>query len=121
LVAVAPAVHGALDEAALSAEARVELCKCPSHGVALSLVVEAVALVLVLVAARAGVDAVLRLELLGKLVDVDGLDIAADGVFHLDAVSRVLECDPLDAVLVLSDDQRSCCGNWAWRSVGVHV
>jgi len=80
LVAVAPAVHGALDEAALSAKARVELCKCPSHGVALSLVVKAVALVLVLVAARAGVDAVLCLELLSELVDVDGLNIAADRV-----------------------------------------
>jgi len=87
LVAVAPAVYGALDQASLSAQARVELGQCPSYGVALGFIVEPVALVLVLVAARARIDAVFCLEFLGKLVDVDGLDIAPNCVLHLNAVS----------------------------------
>ena len=66
---------------------------------------QAVALVLVLGAARARVDAVLGLEVLGEAVDVDRLDVAADGVLHLDAVARVLKGDPLNAVLVLPNDE----------------
>jgi len=71
LVAVPPAVHGALDETALSAEARVELSKRPADRVAFAFVVQPVALVLILGAASAWVHAVLRLELLRKLVHVD--------------------------------------------------
>lgn len=82
---------------------------------------QAVALVLVFGAARAGVDAVLRLEVLWQLVDVDRLDIAADGVLHLDAVTRVLESDPLHTVLVLPDDQWCGSGDGTRSSIGVDI
>jgi hypothetical protein len=47
------------------------LCQCPSDCVALGFVVQAVAFVLVFGAASARVHAVLGLEVLRKLVDVD--------------------------------------------------
>lgn len=65
LVAVAPAVDGALDQTALSTQRRVELCQCPAHGVALGFVDESVAFVLVFAAAGSWVDAVFRLEVAG--------------------------------------------------------
>lgn len=82
---------------------------------------EAVALVLVFGATRARVDAVLSLEVLWQLVDIDGLDITADGVLHLDAVARVLESDPLHSVLVLPDDQRCGGRNGTGSSVWVDI
>lgn len=108
LVAVSPAVDGALDQTALAAQTRIELCQRPSDGVAFGLVHETVPAVLVLGTAGARVDAVLGLEFLGQGLNVDVLDVAADGVFHLDAVARVFKGDPLDAVVVLADDKR--CG-----------
>lgn len=87
LVTVAPAVDGALDETALASQGGVELCEGPAYGVALGLVDESVAAVLVLAAACARVHAVLGLEVLVESVDVDGFHVAADGVFHFDAVS----------------------------------
>jgi hypothetical protein len=83
--------------------------------------VETVALVLVLGAARAGVNAVLSLELLGKLVNIDRLNVASDGVLHLDAVARVLESNPLYAVLVLPDNKWCGSRNWSRSSIGVDV
>jgi hypothetical protein len=83
--------------------------------------VQAVAFVLVFGAARAGVNAVLGLEVLGQLVDVDRLDIAADGVLHLNAIARVLERDPLHSILILSNDKRSCGRDRTGRGVGVHI
>lgn len=118
LVAVAPAIHSALDEASFTTQGRVEVCESPAYRVALSLVDEAVAFVVFLAAAGAWVDAVLCLEVLAESVDVDGLDVAPDGVLHLHAVSRVLECDPLDSVAILANDERSCCGDWTRCSAG---
>lgn len=117
LVAVSPRVDGALDEAALPPQAGVELGEGPADGVALALVDEAVAAVLVLGAAGAGVDAVLGLEFGGQRVDGYGLDVAPDRVLHLDAVARVLKGDPLDAVAVLADDEGGCGRDWT-RSCG---
>lgn len=119
LVAVAPAVHGALDKTSLAAQRRVQLSKSPSDRVALGLVYLAVASVLVLGAAGSGVNAVLRLELGRELVRVDRLNIAADGVLHLDAVARVFKRDPLNAVLILSNNQRRSGRDGARRRVGV--
>lgn len=101
LVAVSPAVHGALDEAAFATEARVELSQRPSDRVALGFVVQPVSLVLVLGAARPRVHAVFRFEVGREAIHVDRFHVASDRVLHLDAVSRVLERDPLHSVLVL--------------------
>lgn len=87
MVAVAPAVDGALNEAALFAQVGVELCQRPADGVALALVMQSIALVLVLATAGARIDAVVGLELGAQPFHIDGLDVAADGVFHLDAVA----------------------------------
>lgn len=63
LVAVAPAVDCALDQTSLAAKAGVEFSKSPSNSVALSLVDQAIAAILVFATASARVDAVLGLEL----------------------------------------------------------
>jgi hypothetical protein len=63
LVAVAPAVDCALDQSSLSAQAGVELRQGPSDRVALRLVLQPIAAVLVLRAASTRVHAVLVLEL----------------------------------------------------------
>lgn len=114
LVAVAPAVDCALDQAALLAQVGVQLRERPAHGIALAFVVQAIALVLVLPATRPWVDAVRRLELLTELIDVDRLDVAADGILHLHAVARVLERDPLDTIVVLAHHERSSRRNGTW-------
>lgn len=119
LVAVAPTVHSTLDETSLATQRRVELGESPSNRVTFRLVYLAIAAVLILGAAGSGVNTVLRLELGRELIRVDRLDIATDGVLHLDAVARVLERDPLHSVLVLSDDQRCGGGDRAGRRVGV--
>lgn len=121
LVAVAPAVDGSLDETALSPKAWIQLCERPSYRVAFRLVVQAVALILVLGAACARVDAVLTLELLGQLIDIDGLNVAADGIFHLDSVARVFKRDPLNAVLILLDNKRCSGRNGTRCSIRVHI
>lgn len=104
LVAIPPAVDCSLDETPLAAERRVELCQCPTDGVALGLVLETVAPVLVFGAARAGVYTILGLELSRQLVRVDRLDVAANRVLHLDAIPRVLEGYPLHAISILAND-----------------
>lgn len=113
-VRVSPAVDCALDKSTLAAKTRVELCKSPSDGVAVGLVGESVATVCALLAAGSWVDAVLVLELGAQLVDVDGLDVAADGILHLDAVARVLEGDPLNSVVILSNYEWRSRWNWSW-------
>jgi hypothetical protein len=118
LITIAPAVDSALDETALASQGRVELGQGPANGIALSLVDEPVAAVLVLAAACAWVDAILGLEVLVEGVDVDGFHVAADGVFHLDAVSRVLKGDPLHAVAVLANDERGRGGDGARGCTG---
>lgn len=71
LVAVTPAVHGSLDEASLASKGDVKLGQSPANTVAVGLVHQTVAAILVLGATCAGVDTVLLLELGGQLVNVD--------------------------------------------------
>jgi len=111
LVAVAPAVDCSLDQAALLSEVRVQLCQCPTDSIALGLVVKPIALVGILLAACARVNAVVRFEIRAEIFNVDRLDIASDRVFHLDSIPGVLECDPLNAVIVLSDYKGGRCRN----------
>lgn len=109
LVAVAPAVDCPLDEASLATQARVQLRERPAHSVALRLVLQSVATVLILGTACAGVHAVFRLEIALELIRVHRLHIAPNGVLHLDAVARIFKCDPLNAIVVLPDHQRCRC------------
>lgn len=113
-VRVSPAIDCALDEPALTAKTWVQLGKSPAHGVAVSFVGESVAAVCALLAAGAWVDAVLVLEISAQLVDVDRLDIAADGILHLDAITRVLKGDPLNSIVVLSNHKWRSRWNRSW-------
>ena len=121
LVAVPPAVDCALNETTLPSQARIQLCQCPANGIALRFVVQPVAFVLVFRTARTRVHAVLRLEVLGKLIDVDRLYITPNRVLHLHSVARVLKSNPLHAVLVLPYDKRGSGRNRSRRSIWVHV
>lgn len=62
LVAVTPAVYCSLDKASLASEGNVQLGQCPANTVAVCLVHQAVAAILILGAACSGVDTVLLLE-----------------------------------------------------------
>jgi hypothetical protein len=86
LVAVSPAIHSSLDQTALAPQREVQLCQSPSYTVAVRLVHQPVSTVLLLGATSPGVDAVLLLKLWAELVNVDRLDVAADGVLHLDPI-----------------------------------
>jgi hypothetical protein len=119
LVAIPPAIHRPLNEAALSSQTRIELSQRPTYRITLSLVMQPIPLVLVLRAAGAWIHAVFSLEILGQCVCVYRFNIAADRVLHLDAISRVLKCDPLNAVLILSDHKGRGRGNGARSSVWV--
>lgn len=119
LVAVAPAVYGSLDESALASEGNIELCERPSNSVAVGLIHEAVSAVLLLGAAGSGIDAVLLLELGRELISVDRLDIAANGVLHLNSVPGVLESNPLHTVAVLSDHKRGRRGDGPGSRIGI--
>lgn len=121
LVAIPPAVDCSLDKTSLAAQGRVELGQGPADSVALRLVLETVAPVLVFGAARARVHAVLCLELGRQLIGVNGFDITADRVLHLDAIPGVLECYPLHAIAILANHEGSCGGNRARSSVGVNT
>ncbi len=110
LVAIPPAVHSPLDQASLAPERGVELRQRPADSVALSLVLQAVPPVLILRAAGARVYAVLRLELGRQLIRVHRLNVATNRVFHLYAITRVLERDPLHPVLILPDYQGVVAG-----------
>ena len=121
LVAVTPAVDSPLNQATLTTQARVELRQGPTDGVAFRLVVQAITFVLLFVATCARVDAVLGLEVLRKLIDVDGLDITTDRVFHLDAIATVFKRNPLHTILILAHHQRGSGGDGPRSSVGVDV
>lgn len=121
LVAVPPTVYCSLNQAPLSSQAGVQLGKRPAYGVALGLIMQTVAFILVLVAARAGVDTVLGLEVLGKFFDIDRLDIAANGVLHLDPITGVFKSNPLYAVLVLPHNKRGGCGNRSRSGIWVDI
>lgn len=121
LVAVAPAVDCALDQASLSTKRRVKLGQGPAHCVAFRLVLQAVSTVLVLGTAGAGVDTVLGLEVARELVCVNRLDVATDGVLHLDPIARVFKCDPLHTIIILSDHERRSGRDWARGRILVHA
>jgi len=101
LIAIPPAVDSALNESALLPQYWVKLRKSPAHRITLALVMQSIALVCVFVAARSGIYAIVRFELLTELVNVDGLNVTPNRVLHFDAISRVLKGYPLDTVVVL--------------------
>ena len=71
----------------------------------------------------ARVDAVCGAEGRAEGGEVDAADVAADRVLEFDAVARVFEGDPLDAVGVLADEEGGGGGDgaggggggWGWR------
>lgn len=71
LVAVSPTINRALDQATLSTQRHVQFGQRPANGIALGFVDQSVAFVTVLVAASSRIDAVIGLELLAEVVDVD--------------------------------------------------
>lgn len=121
LIAVTPAVHRPLNQPSLSPQTRVKLCQCPAYSVALGLVMQSIALVLIFRTAGPRVHAVLRLKILWKGNCFHRLDIAPDRVFHLHPVSRVLESDPLHAVLILPHNKRCRGGNWTGSSIRIYA
>jgi len=119
LVAVTPTVYCSLNETSLSPQAWIEVSQSPAYRVALRLVVQSIPLVLILGTTSARIHAILRFELLRKCICIHGLYIAPNRVLHLDAISRILESDPLHTVLVLSDNERCRCRYWARRCVWI--
>lgn len=103
LIAIPPAVNRSLNETSLSTKTSVQFSQCPTNGVALSLIHQSIPSVLLLAATSTRIDAIFRLEFWVELINIDGFDIASNGVFHLDTVSRVLKRNPLNAVVVLSN------------------
>lgn len=102
LITVPPTVNRPLYQSALFAQVGVQLRERPSDRIALAFVVQPITLVLILSAACAWVNAVGRLELLAQFINVHRFDVASYRVLHLHAVARVLESDPLNAIVVLS-------------------
>jgi hypothetical protein len=121
LVAIPPAVYCPLNEATLSSQTWIELSQRPTYRITFSLVVQAISLILILRAAGSWVNAVLSLEVWRKRVCVYRFNVTANRVLHLNPISRVLKRNPLNTILVLSDDEWSCCGNGTWSSVWVHA
>ena len=119
LIAVSPAINCSLNQAPLSTKTRVQIGKCPSHCITFRLVLQTVSSVLIFTTACSRIHAVLLLELCAEVISIHRLHVASDGVLHLDAVTRVLECDPLNAVVVLSHDKWGCRWNRSRCSVRV--
>lgn len=119
LVAVAPTVHSPLNQSSLAAKARIQICQGPTNCVALVLVNQAVSTLLFFAAASSWVHAVLSLELCAEGLNVDRLDVASDGVLHLDTIARVFERDPLNTIVVLTNNEWSGSRNRARGRVWV--
>lgn len=120
LVAVAPTIHSSLDQSSFSTKTWIEFCQGPADCIALSLVHQTIASVLVLATACSWIDAVLSLEFWAECVNIDRFHIASDGILHLYAIARVFECNPLNTVVVLANYQWGSCWNWTWRSIWVN-
>ena len=120
LVAISPAIHCSLDQSSLSAQAWIQLRKCPAHRVAFRLINKAIATVLILLTAGPRIHTILGFEFGTQTVHIDGFHIASDGVFHLYSISRVLESDPLDPIVVLTYDKRSGCWYRPRRRVRIY-
>lgn len=121
LIAVTPAVNSTLNKAPLSTQTGVQLSQSPTDSIALSLVVQSIALVLILWTASSRVNTILGPEILGQFLHVNRLDVAADGVLHLDPVSGILKRNPLNAVVILSHDKRGSCWYGTRRCVWVDI
>jgi len=119
LIAVSPTIHRSLNQSSLSTKTRIQLSQCPTNGIAFSLVNQAIATVLILAAASSWVNTVLGLEFWAQGLNIHGFHVTSDGVFHLHAIARIFECNPLNTVIILSNNQWSCCRNWTWRSIWV--
>lgn len=70
LVTVSPAVDCSLNEASFVTQVWVQLCECPSYGIAFAFIMQAVAFVLILAYTGARVNTVGCLEVLAKLLNV---------------------------------------------------
>jgi hypothetical protein len=119
LVAVPPAVHSPLDKSSLASQRRVQLRQSPAHRITLSLVLQAIAPILVFWAACPRIDAVFCLKVGCELVRVHRLHVASDGVLHLHPIPRILECNPLHTILILPHHQRSGCRDWTGSRIWV--
>lgn len=120
LIAVSPTIHSSLDQASLLTKWWVQLCQGPSDCIAFRLILQPVAPIVLLRTAGPRINTVLGLEILGELIRVHRLHVAAYGVLHLDSITRILERDPLDAILVLPNHERCRCWDWTRCSVGIH-
>lgn len=107
LIAVPPAVHRSLNQSSLPSQCRVQLRQGPANGVAFCFVDEPVPSILIFAAAGARIHTVLCLELLAEVVHINRFDIASDCIFHFHAVSRILERNPLYAIVILPYNKRS--------------
>ena len=108
-----------MNQTSLPAEAWIQLSQSPANCVALSFIDQSISSILVLGAASPWVDAILCLEFRAQSINIHGFHIASNGVFHLDTVTRIFEGNPLNAIVVLSDNQRGCCWNWTRSSIWV--
>jgi len=119
LIAISPTVHSSLNQSSLSAQTGIQFRQCPSNRVAFRLINQSVASVLILAATGSRIYAVLRLEFRRQCVNIHRLDIASNRIFHLDAITRIFESNPLNSIVVLSHNQRSRCWDWARCRIGV--
>ena len=119
LIAVAPAIHSSLDQASLASKTMVQFGQRPSHRIAFRLIDQAIPSILILATARPRIDTVLGFEFWRQALHIDRFDVTSDRVFHLDAIARVLERNPLHAIAVLSNHERCRGGNGTWGSVGI--
>ena len=105
LITVSPAVYRSLNQSSLATEGHVQLSKSPTNTVAVRLIHQTVSTILILGAAGSRINTILLFELRAELFNIDRLNIATDGILHLDPVSRVLERDPLNTIAILSNHQ----------------
>ena len=121
LIAVSPAVDSALDETTLLSKRRIQLRKSPTNRIALTLIVQAISLILVLSATCSRVHTICRLEFWAQFIDIHGFDVTPNRVLHLHPVSRVLKSDPLDSIAVLPHYKRSSCRDWTGSSTWIRA
>lgn len=75
---------------------------------------QAIALVGIFADAGSRIDTVVRFEVLGELINIDRLDVTANGVLHFDAITRILKSNPLHTVVVLAYNKRCSSRNRTW-------
>ena len=121
LVTVSPTVNGSLNQASLAAETGIQLGQSPTDRVAFCFVNQAVSSILVLAATSSRVNTILSFKLRAQGIHIHGFHVASDSVFHLNAIARILECNPLNTVVILSNNQWCGSWNWAWRGIWVHT